>query len=245
MKASAYKPGEELWKPALQTQDVHVWCVSLSSSPEALSRFEQVLSSDERERASRYRFAVHRYRFAAARAALRYLLAAYTGTGPAQIQFREGLHGKPALADVSSVKFNASHSGDLGLYAVAYGRELGVDIEQHRVLDDFEDVASHYFATPEQAQLKLLPAKERAVAFFRCWTRKEAYVKAVGIGLSCPLASFSVSLDEEPTRVIEGVGGAWRLFDVSPFAGYSAALVTDGEPGAMLCGYVDDPAKLG
>jgi 4'-phosphopantetheinyl transferase len=245
LKPLPYQRSEELWKTALQAEDVHVWCVSLNSSPEGLKRFEHVLSPDERERAARYRFAVHRDRFIAGRAALRHLLAAYTGTGPAQIQFREGPHGKPALADTGCVKFNASHSGDLGLYAVAYGREVGVDIEEHRVTEGLEDVASHYFAPAEQAHLKQAVAEDRPVLFFRCWTRKEAYVKALGTGLSCPLSAFCVSLEEEPTPVIQGAwGGTWRLFDITPSPGYSAALVTEREPGSIFCSYLEDPAKL-
>jgi 4'-phosphopantetheinyl transferase len=112
-----------------------------------------------------------------------------------------------------------------------------------------ESIAKHYFARDEVAGLATLSPENRNAAFFRCWSRKEAFVKALGAGLSLPLDSFCVSIDEEPDAAIQGqpLGSSaaeWRLFDVTPRAGYSAALVTEGQPGAIYCALAEDPAKL-
>ena len=249
MKPSPYEPYNRLLSARPARGDVHVWCVSLGLPEDRFSRFEQALSPDERARADRFRFAVHRQHFVAARGVLRCLLGHYAEMPPAQIQFQEGAHGKPALVAPDRVRFNVSHSGGLGLYAIANEREVGIDIEQHRAMDDLNGIAKHYFAPDELAELgKLLPENQNT-AFFRCWSRKEAFVKAVGMGLSLPLDSFSVSLDEEPTTSIarqprRTAREDWMLFDVTPRAGYSAALVTEGMPAAIRCTRVEDAAKL-
>jgi len=126
---------------------------------------------------------------------------------------------------------------------------VGIDIEQHRATDDLESIAKHYFAPGEVAALEKITPEDRNAAFFRCWSRKEAFVKAVGAGLSLPLDSFCVSLDEHPVPAIQGRpqrdgARAWMLFDVTPGSGYSAALVTEGMPEAIRCTRVEDAAKL-
>jgi 4'-phosphopantetheinyl transferase len=181
---AAYEPYGKLLSKRPAREDVHVWCVSLSLPEDRFSRFEQVLSRDERARADRFRFAVHRQHFVAARGVLRYLLGHYAEMSPARIQFQEGAYGKPALVKQGRVRFNVSHSGELGLYAIADQREVGIDIEQHRAMDDLEGIAKHYFAPGELAELERLTSADRNAAFFRCWSRKEAFVKAVGAGLS-------------------------------------------------------------
>jgi 4'-phosphopantetheinyl transferase len=245
----AYEPCDKLLSEKPAQEEVHVWCVPLALPEDRFSRFEQVLSRDERARADRFRFAVHRQHFVAGRGVLRYLLGHYAAMPPAQIQFREGAYGKPALAPPSPVRFNASHSGGLGMYAIADRREVGIDIEQHRTMDDLEGIAKHYFASGELAELEKLAPEDRKAAFFRCWSRKEAFVKAVGAGLSLPLDSFCVSLDKQPLPAIQGQphrAGAreWMLFDVTSHEGYSAALVTEGMPEAIRCTRVEDAAKL-
>lgn len=214
---------------------------------ERFSPFEQVLSPEEQSRAGRFRFSVHRRHFVAARGVLRYLLGHYASIPAGDIRFKEGPYGKPEMPGSGGIRFNVSHSGELGLYAIAVQREVGADIEQHRPMDDLESVSRHYFASREVAELEQVALPDRNAAFFRCWSRKEAFVKALGAGLSLPLDSFCVSIGEEPELTIEGQlpgAGEWRLFDITPCPGYSAALVTQGEPGAIYCARVENAAKL-
>jgi 4'-phosphopantetheinyl transferase len=247
LKPIAYEPYERLLNVTPAQGDVYVWCVSLAVPEDGFRPFEQVLSPDELARAGRFRFPVHRRHFVAARSVLRYLLAHCAKIPAADVHFKEGAYGKPELSGTGSIRFNVSHSGELGLYAIAKHREVGVDIEQHRPMDDLENVSRHYFARGEVTALEKLPLPDRHAAFFRCWSRKEAFVKGLGAGLSLPLDSFCVSIDEEPDLTIEGQlpgTGEWRLFDITPCPGYSAALVTQGEPGAIRCARVENAAKL-
>lgn len=174
---------------------------------------------------------------------LRCLLGAELQRAPGSLQFEAGPHGKPRLAGAdsgSSLEFNLSHSGDLALLGCAWGRELGVDIEQWREMRDEAALVQRYFSAAEQAAYTALPAARRTRGFFQCWTRKEAYVKAVGRGLGLPLDSFDVSLDDgDGARLLRcsPLGGKelpWSLSapDVGSFA--SAAVVLASERCALL-----------
>jgi 4'-phosphopantetheinyl transferase len=205
---------------------VQVWRISLATSP-AGSR--ALLSADERERASRFQFARDRERFVTAHAALRRVLAEPAGCAPERLVFGYTAHDKPFLigpgADLS---FNLSHSHELALVAVTRGRAIGVDVEHHRAGVELESVARTSFSAAERRALLALPPHEREAAFFRGWTRKEAYLKARGEGLSMPLDRFSVSLDAnedvrfEPDEPDER--GRWEIRSLAIDPGYSAAL---------------------
>jgi 4'-phosphopantetheinyl transferase len=180
----------------------------------------------------------------AARGGLRDVLSRYTGTTPESLRFSYGGHGKPFLGDEGGgglLRFNVSHSNGVALYAVAAGREVGVDIEHVR--EDFAglDIAERFFSSREVAALRALPGAERPGAFFDCWTRKEAYIKARGEGLSCPLHLFSVSLtpgqpaallctDDEPQEAAR-----WSLVELFPGEGFRAALAVRGEVPSLSC----------
>jgi 4'-phosphopantetheinyl transferase len=163
------------------------------------------------------------------------ILAGYTGAGPDALSLVRGAHGKPALAPpLSWLRFNLAHSGGLALVACARGREVGIDLEQIRPDAADEAIAAHLFSSREQAELRALPAGRRAAGFFACWTRKEAYVKARGLGLSLHLADFDVPLEPEmpATRIAlrnaPETGGDWWLRDVPLGTQYAAAIAAEG-----------------
>jgi 4'-phosphopantetheinyl transferase len=211
---------------------VHVVSVPLDGlMPGAL----EVLDDEERARAARFVFDRHRSRFIAAHACLRLLLGQYIGQAPGGLRFAVGARGKPRLLDGGTdVRFNLSHSGDLALIAVSVGIEVGVDIEQGRP-DALLDLARRFFAPGEVAALEALPMAEQAGAFVRGWTRKEAFIKALGDGLSFPLDQFEVSLAPDAAgQLLLGCGSdldataRWRLVSLAAPPGYAAALAGEG-----------------
>lgn len=232
------------WLPApvglkLGASDVHLWRASLGCDASLLSRLENTLSPDEMARADRFVFSMDRNHFVAARGILRELLGAYLMRPPAELRFRYGNHGKPALdanATDSDLQFNLSHSGGVAIYAFSLGRRLGVDVEQIRPHLAGEDIARRYFGAREVAELLALPTHMRPEGFFLCWTRKEAYVKAHGAGLSLPLDSFTVSLT--PGRVAQlhaEDGDQWLVRSLEPTPGFVAAVVAEGRDWRSSC----------
>jgi 4'-phosphopantetheinyl transferase len=225
------------WFPApvalkLGTDDVHLWRASLNCEAPVLSRLETALSPDEMARANRFVISTDRNHFVAARGILRELLGAYLLLPPAELKFRYGNHGKPALeakASDSDLQFNLSHSGGVAIYAFSLGRRLGVDVEHIRPQLAGEDIARRYFAAREVAELLALPTHLRTEGFFLCWTRKEAYVKAHGAGLSLPLDSFTVSLTPGRTAELHAEDSdQWALRSVEPASEFVAAMVAEG-----------------
>ncbi|MCR9246728.1 MAG: 4'-phosphopantetheinyl transferase superfamily protein [bacterium] len=211
----------------LPANELHVWAVPLAGDPEP---FLAPLSAAERERASKFHFADHRRRYEITHGALRHVLAAYTGTAPAELQFRVGPRGKPYLdgsAAGAGPFFSLSHSGKLTLIGIATS-ELGVDCEKLRHLESFREIARKHFSEQEFTRLEALTETARLLAFYRCWTRKEAYIKALGEGLTMGLDTFDVSIDEEPRLLAcRGVGESaegWAMLDVSPGPDFVAAI---------------------
>jgi 4'-phosphopantetheinyl transferase len=219
----------------MRPDDVHVWHAPVNIPPAAIEDAQRLLSPDERARANRFRFDRDRVRYVATRAILRRLLAHYTDRPPQDLAFDVSPHGKPALRGADWLKFNVAHSHELALFAFARLRSIGIDVEWNRHLDDLLAVARSFCSPVEYATLCGLPADLRLAAFYRCWTRKEAYVKARGEGFSLDPRNFSVTpLREQGGHVaIEAdrleEGRRWRLEDVRTSAGYSAAFaVEDG-----------------
>ncbi|MEX2015115.1 MAG: 4'-phosphopantetheinyl transferase superfamily protein, partial [Candidatus Hydrogenedentales bacterium] len=173
--------------PALAADAVHVWRASLVLDDAAHDHARRLLAPDERARADRFLRPVHGRRFTAARAALRQVLAQYLDAAPERISFEYTRQRKPYLPagqNPREIQFNLSHSGDVAIIAIVFGRDIGVDIEHMAPLRDWSGVAQRYFAPEEAAELQRLPDAERLTAFYRCWTRKEAYLKAGGDGLT-------------------------------------------------------------
>ena len=223
---------------ALPHQAVHVWRVALEQPASLSHHLEGLLSSDERERAARFHFERDRRRFIIGRGALRTLLGRYLSVEPARLDFCYGAQGKPYLAEKSGdnvVRFNLAHSNELAVYAFTRDGEVGVDTEYMRPLPDLDQIAAQFFSKNENSVLLGLPADQRLAAFFNCWTRKEAYIKALGEGLSHPLDQFQVSLvPGEPAQLLSVEGypeevSRWSVTAFAPASDYAAALMVEGQ----------------
>jgi 4'-phosphopantetheinyl transferase len=211
-------------------REVKIWGIWLQASDAALDEYRATLSSDERHRAERFRFENLRRSYTLSRGGLRFLLGHYLGCPPKEIALICGPKGKPALWDSPRLRFNTSHSGQMALYAFTQDCELGIDVEQLRPLDDPESIATRFFSSAEVSELLSLEPEERGLAFFRCWTRKEAYVKAIGDGLAIPLNRFQVTLlPGAPARFVQiasdmGIASDWTLHHLELATGYLGAL---------------------
>ncbi len=222
---------------ALPKDEVQLWRVDLEAIRGDETRWQGVLSPDEKTRAARFHFHRDRQLYVASRAMLRTILAAYLTSNPADLSFSYSQKEKPSLAGTqaaSGLAFNVSHSGGVGLYAFTLQREIGVDVEVIRRDFDVEPMAQRFFSAHEQTQLAALPKEERVDAFFRCWTRKEAFLKATGDGLSLPLNQFDVSLEPLQTSLLlatrpdSAEADRWFLREVPGGIGYNAALCVRG-----------------
>lgn len=211
--------------------EVHVWHASLEVPPATRAALAGLLGGDERERAARFRMDRDRRRFEVARGLLRLLLGRCCGAEPAALRLGYAEHGKPHLtAPEAPFDFNLSHSAERVVVALSRAVPVGVDVEALDREVEVEALAARFFAPEEAAALAALPEGERARAFLAVWTRKEAYLKAQGTGLSRPLASFAVSLSRaEPrllfTRPDPEEAGRWSVHDLEVGPGYVASLV--------------------
>lgn len=210
---------------------VQVWASWLNLPDALLRRLEATLSPDERQRAARFVFARDRQAYIASRGILRNILSQYTNFAPESLVFEYNYEGKPVLTAGCGgnwLHFNVTHSGQLALYALRQGGEVGVDVEQMRELEDLEALAESTFSAAETAALRALPAYQHVEAFFTCWTRKEAFIKAVGKGLSYPLKDFDVSLrpGDPPRflRIANEDSGKWSLIELRPAVGFIGAV---------------------
>jgi 4'-phosphopantetheinyl transferase len=223
---------------------VHVWRASLDESPSQLALLRNTLDDDERSRADHFYFNRDRERFVVGRGVLRALLGRYLDRSPESLSFSYSAHRKPFLTSESradALRFNLSHSHGMALYAITRGRELGVDLELIRRDLEAEQIAERFFSPSEIGTLRSLPPALRKSAFFLCWTRKEAYIKARGEGLSMPLDRFNVSLiPGEPAALLStqpdpDEASGWSLMNLTPAAGYAAALAIKGRDWTLSC----------
>jgi 4'-phosphopantetheinyl transferase len=217
--------------------EVHLWQIQLANQEWGLQYLRSLLSPDEVQRADRFYFEKHKRRFIVARAATRVILATYVGRAPHELAFSYGAKGKPELSlpqNSPKVQFNLSHSEDLALLAVTLQHRVGVDIEFIKHDLAIDEIATRCFSEVEIKILRALPQAERTKSFYSWWTRKEAFIKAIGKGLSIPLESFSVNtgpniipslswVDLEPEEISN-----WQVHDISAPHGYAAALVVEG-----------------
>lgn len=220
---------------AFAGNEVRVWSVPLDHGPASTRRLVQLLSPDELSRANRFRLARHRNHYAVGRGLLRSLLGQLLDRDPAELEFSYTRYGKPFLANEDRLSFNVSHSGGHALFAFGPARELGVDLEEASSTAAEERVAEHFFAPREVAALRSLPSDEQPRAFLRCWTRKEAYIKARGEGLSLPLEDFEVTLVPDATPGLVHTAWSsdepdeWSLYDLSDLCpNHVAALAVRG-----------------
>ena len=249
MRSKERAPDETSWElpppvTALPGDEVHVWRARLDAPPERVRRLLDFLAPDERERAGRFHFQRDRDHFTVARGLLRSILGGYSSFGPERLRFEYGAQGKPSLAaehNPGGLRFNVSHSHGVALFAVTRDREVGVDVERVSARVSCEEIAGRFFSPREVEGLRALPAALREAAFFNCWTRKEAYIKARGEGLTLPLDGFDVSLAPgEPAALLanrldpEDVS-RWSLRELHPWPGFAAALAVEGRGWRLKC----------
>ena len=220
----------------LSSDEVHVWQAFLEREESHFNELAQMLSEDERLKAERFYFQKDQRRFVVTHGILRNILGRYLKIEPKRLKFSYGSHGKPTIGGVTdghSLCFNMSHSHGLALFAFTCGRKIGVDVEYVRSMPDAEEIAQRFFSPRENAVFRTVPAGKKLEIFFNCWTRKEAFLKSIGDGLSRSLDSFEVSLAPgEPAQLL-CVGGdpleasRWRLRALAPAHGYVSAFVVE------------------
>ncbi|MDT7827313.1 4'-phosphopantetheinyl transferase superfamily protein [Pricia sp. S334] len=217
----------------LPAHEVHLWHTKVDELSTDMDFYKNLLSPAEIQKADSFKFVRDRRVYTLARGLLRTLSGRYLNRVPAHITFDEGEYGKPYFNFDTAIKFNISHSGNRIVLAFVRNNDIGVDIES--IKNDFEvmEVARHFFSSDEILVLEALPEKAKVAAFYRCWTRKESFIKAKGMGLSLPLTSFSVSLDVESAELLRTAWDAaekseWYMFGFAPDDRYIGALAVRG-----------------
>jgi 4'-phosphopantetheinyl transferase len=232
-----------LWSPPpkdlrLAENEVHVWRAQLELPLSRVQELKDILTDDELDRANRFSFEIDRQRFIAARGTLRSILSRYITICPGHLRFYYNQYGKPFLAPEFSsylLSFNLSHSGSIALYAITRNREIGVDVERVHSDFEYEEIAKRFFSVNEVAILRMIPTEKKLEAFYNCWTRKEAYIKAHGEGLSLPLDSFDVSFAPWESSLLliskddPQESSHWTLLDLKAGLSYAAALAVKGK----------------
>ncbi len=240
---------ESLWcfppeSLVLGCDEVHVWRATLGIQASCVQALEQTLAADERTRAEQFHFPEDRTHFIVARGLLRAILGRYLARDAHTLQFCYSLYGKPVLARESggdTLCFNLTHSHGMALYAITRSRDIGIDLENISTHMAYEQIAERFFSPYEVSMLRSIPIQIRQESFFCCWTRKEAYLKARGIGLSSALSQFDVSLTPGApaallrTREEDQDISCWSLYNLSPGSGYVAALALRGQFHRIKC----------
>lgn len=228
----------------LFNQQVHVWRASFHQLDALYESLEEVISVDEKAKARRYRFENNRREYITARGFLRFLLGSYAKQNPQDLKFLYNPFGKPSLytsPQSQRITFNLSHAHGFVVYAFSINREVGIDIERIRPEAAHDGVAERFFSQEEVRTLRTLPSHAQPQGFFNCWTRKEAYIKARGEGLSIPLNQFDVSLiPGQPARLIESRvdpedTNKWSLCALPMGTQYAAALAVEGSDWELKC----------
>ncbi len=231
-------------RPVIGRGDVHVWCAELDVSDADLVALDALLDPGERARAARFRFNRHRTRWVAAHGMLRSVLARYVQVPAGTLEFAAEPGGKPHLRGPRSdreVHFNLAHAEGIALLAVSTLGEVGVDVERVQPMPDAEVIAETHFAEGEREGLRRLQPARVDSGFFSCWTRKEAYVKAVGSGLAMPLEDFEVTLSpDDPPRFVhiggdESAATEWSLHSLAPAPGYTGAVAIRAPEITLSC----------
>jgi 4'-phosphopantetheinyl transferase len=220
-------------RPTLKVDEVHVWAACLEQPVATVHALQSLLSVQELNRADRFHSERDRRRYVVSHGILRRVLANYRQADPRALRFTIGKNGKPALADESgptALRFNLSHTEDLALIAVTLGHEIGVDVERVRPISELESIVDSYFTARERDTLRTMDNTNRRDAFYRCWTRKESYAKAIGGEIAVALSGFDAMLSAPadlpaggPARV-----SGWNLHELRPADGYVGAVAIDG-----------------
>ena len=235
--------------PKLTEGDVHLWRVCIADGHET-DYFREILTEDERIRAGEYYFEKDRRIFIISRGYLRIILADYLDASPEDLVFHVNRYGKPFLTeDIGKpLRFNLAHSGDWIVYAFAMGSDIGIDIEKIRALEDQDKIIHRFFSDSEKAAFAGISPSQKEAAFFTCWARKEAFIKAKGKGLSCPLDSFSVAVTPGEPPVLEYAqdcheAAHWHIADIDVARGYASALAVFDQNPQVSCWETCRPLK--
>lgn len=216
----------------LPAGEIHIFTINTNKFEQEIDNFEKLLSGDELSKACRFRVARDRIGYITCRGSLRNILSEYTGVNPSELVFSYTSFGKPFVKD-SEIKFNLSHSGDYAVLAFSWINELGIDIERLRDMPDALNIASRYFSEKEIQGFSELNHECINTEFFKCWTKKEAFIKAKGEGLSYPLKNFSVSVgNKSPAEIIEITDNPaeaenWSLYEIDIINEYVSALAVN------------------
>ncbi|MCY7367053.1 MAG: 4'-phosphopantetheinyl transferase superfamily protein [Chamaesiphon sp.] len=213
----------------LLERDVHVWNFDLNLDLDQINHFSQFLTAQERQRAAKLINPLHGNRWTVARGYLRQILSQYLDRSPADVVFRYGQQGKPAV-EGEDLQFNLSHSGDRAVYAISAKYPVGIDLEYIHPLPA-TDLVDRFFSANERAIFHRLPVSLQQAAFFHAWTQKEAYLKACGTGLSTPLDQIEVSIDPRtPAEIISApIAGIWQIQRLEISTEYVGAIVIGGD----------------
>ncbi|MFM2315075.1 MAG: hypothetical protein RLZZ04_4351 [Cyanobacteriota bacterium] len=229
--------------PTLNNHQVHLWRANLTLSSPELEELMTFLSPDEVVRASKFRFAQHKSRFIAARGILRQLLGNYLQVVPSDVTFSYSDRGKPQLPQNSHLQFNLSHSQEYGLFGFTLNHLIGVDLEYQRAMPDALNIAQRFFSVREFKMLAETPQKQQPRLFFQLWTAKEAYLKAIGTGLSGSLASVDISFEENhspylsPSLENQIESNDWSLYSCTPEINYLGAIAINSVLSAQHISY--------
>jgi 4'-phosphopantetheinyl transferase len=232
------------WEPAtvnneLGEGEAHVWRASLDQPADMIAKFAPRLSKDEYQRAERFLRPSDRSRFIAGRGILRKIISAYLALAPDEVRLVYNEYGKPFISDDQNrgaLSFNLSHSNGMALYAVVRGRRVGIDVEYMREDCATLEIAERFFSKDEFEALRAVASDQRTKAFFNCWSRKESYIKAIGMGVSYPLDGFTVSLAPDAAPELLEVNAdateatCWKMYELDVAEGYAAALIVENPP---------------
>jgi len=230
--------------PDMAGDEIHVWCAGLDKLATELPEFASPLSESERKRAAQFRFDRDRNRFIVRHGVLRMILGSYLSIEPARVTFSYESRGKPLVSvpvTAPSFHFNLSHSNGLALIAVTRRAALGVDIECVRIVPEADQIAAKFFSPHETAVLNAIPAEQKMEAFFHCWTRKEAYLKATGEGIADALPRIEVSLTPGQSARLLKINGEtiaeslWTLNALAPAPGFVGALAIKADSVRLAC----------
>ena len=232
-----WSPAEQ--PPTLESGALHVWQIALQQPASTMERLADSLDAAERARAARFAFVRDRERFLVAHGALREIVGRYLACAPSAVAFHHSAQGKPEIVEpgnpaTGALRFSLAHSGEIALISVTSIGATGVDVEQTRSDVEALAIAERFFATEEQDALRAQPEDRRAAYFYRLWTCKEAYLKAVGVGLTAPLQEIIVRFGAPAGVSIALMGasaasvGRWSLAELAPGAGYAGAVAVDG-----------------
>ena len=218
----------------LTSSEVHLWKMNLDLSREQVEKQYMILSEDEKKRANSFKFEIHKNRFIIARSTMKLILSRYLNLPPEKIKFKYNAYGKPQLVNElksEGLEFNLSHSENLAIYGISRHHLVGVDLEYLRPMKEAEKLAERFFCSREFEAIKSLSIDKKEKAFFKLWTAKEAYLKAIGKGISGGLEQIEISLKEpmELIKVPENAQSCWELLSFTPHPNYIAAMVVEGK----------------